>query len=136
MDEKLLFAEIERLFGGTEVLEICRLLAQSVLDLDRQAANHLTFQSFVNLAAADELDARILAAVNFLTTSKFSILEPHAVFVGEDGEEYDLPDDELHSALESGTLAHPETGQIVGNVSAHIAPYFSRRTHIIGRPSE
>lgn len=126
MSKDPIFDDISRNFGDTEIEEICARLAKAILSLEATASTHLTFQTFLSILGKIELDIAVVAAVNFLSSSKHSILESHALLIDEDGVEYELEDADFQIYLSDGVVIHPVTGEQVENASEQLAPFYSR----------
>lgn len=105
---------------------VCITLIEALLDLPISNTKFLTYTSFVNLAGKSTLDEEIIAAINFLSSSsRYSILEPHALYVDEEsGQEFDLDAITLSSFWTDNILVHPETGEVVEEPLSHLCPYF------------
>ncbi len=104
--------------------DVCLTLTKRLFCLSPSETKFLTFTSFMNLINTDSLDNELLAAVNFLSSSEFAILEPHGLFVDESGDEFQLSTEEFDLLLSSNELVHPNTGQLVSNPKGMVCPFF------------
>lgn len=87
----------------------------------------LTYTSLQKMSGRDEIDYLLIAAVNFLTSSTNAILKAHGHFVDDDGEDYQLSDEDFDHLLMTGELIHPKTGEEVVSPKDMVSPVFSLR---------
>ncbi len=69
---------------------------------------------------ADEDWAKLL---QYLTGAGIGVLEVRCYLI-YDGEEYILPNDDYLSALSTNLIAHPATGEEIGDARTHIFPWY------------
>ncbi len=84
----------------------------------------LTYNALSGLAGRDKVDTDMVSAINFLTSSRWALLEAHGQFVADDGSEFSLDDDDFQHLLATGELIHPATGDPVPDARTKVMPYF------------
>ena len=69
---------------------------------------------------------QLLPALNILCTIREPILSMHGYLLTENGQEH-LSEEEFHSLIVTGELAHPETGEPISRPLEHVCIYYSIR---------
>ena len=106
---------------GSVCLDIIDFLASKPVDQLR----FLTFMTLSQAAGRKTIDLEVVAAINLLTGSRLTVLEPHAMLVDEDDTEHELTTEEFAEARRTGLLIHPETGDPVPDFESHVIPFFT-----------
>ena len=133
MSEGGLKAAIVAVLGETsEAASICLELIKVLSQLEPSEGGFLTFTSFQNLLGRPMLDKSLIEAVQFLASTKCSVLTARGQLVDEDGNEFTLDDDDFDQVLLQGTVVHPHTGDLLDNAKDLVVPFFvlSRENHL------
>lgn len=110
--------------GKTTIANTCVQLVDALLTLSPNEGEFLTFTSLQKLLGHGKIDADLVQAVQFLTSSRFHLLSAHGQFVDDDGSEYTLEAHEFNQVLLDGTFVHPTTGNILKNARDMVIPFF------------
>ncbi|WP_299806635.1 hypothetical protein [Tardiphaga sp.] len=111
--------------------DICMRILDFVESTPQNELHFLTFTTLCRAAGRTNIDVELLAAINILTGSRLALLDAHAMFIDEDENEHELSPEEIAEARETGTLVHPETGEIVGDYERYLVPFFSPSKRLI-----
>lgn len=110
-------------WGNMPAVNICRAIlehAASKPTVDRLMLTYGDLYKLIGLRYdAEELQQAITILVN-----RFNALEMRMLFVDDHQKEFYLEDEEQSDFLETGELAHPESGQTVINPEDHVFPYY------------
>lgn len=115
--------ELKARWGG-EIGELCASILDFVASRPPDHLQMLTLRTLTHAAGKEKFDAKVLSAVTILSTSEFSFLDPHTLFIDDDDEQYEIPLTELAEARAAGSLVHPESGEIIRDFEEKIVPYF------------
>lgn len=96
-------------------------LLESIARMPSSERKMLTYRSLANAAGCPISDSGLHAAIAILSAS--DALDPRAMFVDSDGEEYDLNDEEFRQARD-GYFIHPHSGNPVTDYKDRIFVYF------------
>jgi hypothetical protein len=120
---------VAALLGETPAAGVCLELVDKLVGLQDDRGRMLTYTSMQKMVRRSTIDHPLIAAVNFLTSSKCAMLEAHGQFVDDDGEEYELEDADFQRLLLTGDLIHPHTGEDVRSPRDKVTPVFTLRSH-------
>jgi hypothetical protein len=95
---------------------------------NHQKSWHLTYASLkqvVNLKYNNKYnDEDILIAIQYLCGYRTHLLEIRFELIEDNEEIFDIPNEEIKRAEETGKLVHPETGEFVENYQNKVYMYF------------
>jgi len=111
--------------GTTQTAEYCLRLFDALLEINEEEGNFLTFSMLQRMADCYVINPKFIEAVQFLTSSTFSLLHAHGQFVDDNGAEYTLSDVEFDNVLLYGSLIHPRTGEQIEDARKDVIPFFS-----------
>lgn len=114
--------------GSTQTAAYCLKLIDALYEVDEAEGKFLTFTMLQKMVGCDEIDSKFVEAVQFLTSSTYSVLHAHGQFVDIDGSEFTLSDQEFNEVLLSGSLIHPRTGDEIKDARGDVIPFFSLNT--------
>ena len=117
--------DIEKASGNSPMTELYVSLAEKILNLPESETSFITFNTLLGLSEMSEIDKKLLAAANFLTSSTAAILNVHAQFTDHNGEKFKLDNDVFGNLLKNNLLTHPKTGEEIKNATEMVVPYFS-----------
>jgi hypothetical protein len=87
----------------------------------------LTLPFFYERLVDDEIRRRLPSALSILSTFEAAILEAHGYIDDPDDGQIHLDDDDFRDLINTGQLAHPETGQLINDPMRHVHLYYSVR---------
>lgn len=117
--------EYRRYWGDLAVGSVCLRIIDYVSKTPPHQLQFLTFRALSEIAGKDTVDYDLVAAANFLSSSRLAIFEAHAMLIDEDEREHELSPEEFAEAKNAGLLIHPETGDPVPDFESHIVPFFA-----------
>ena len=121
-------AQVAAVLGEGPAAGVCLQLVDKLAELPCDRGLLLTYTSIQKMVRRTEIDHPLIAAVSFLTSSKFAVLEAHGHFIDDDGEEFELEDADFHRLLTTGELIHPRTGEEVCRPRDKVTPTFALRS--------
>lgn len=92
--------------------------------LDDQELRMLTIPTLLQAAGRDEISQEFLAALAILAGSSVHVLDAKAFYSEEDDEEFHVDAAELATARHTGSLEHPDTGELIEDFESKLIPYF------------
>ncbi|MEO1432602.1 MAG: hypothetical protein AAFV71_26720 [Cyanobacteria bacterium J06633_8] len=103
--------------------QICIAILDYLVRSNSQHLSHLTYGSLRKVVgkAYEHLD--ILAAIQYLCGNRTHLLEPKFELI-DNGNYFDISDDEMIEARETGQLLHPETGKLIRDFEDKVFIYF------------
>ena len=125
MSVDVLVGHAFRSLGDTEVARTCALLIEKISHLSQKEGRFLTYRSLQKLAEHKSLEPSLVAAVQFLVSSEYPLLEPHGQLIDESGHEHTIDKAELFDVISGGELVHPVTGNLIENPLDAILPFFT-----------
>lgn len=103
-------------------------LALGIVDfmgnLDDQELRMLTIPMLLRASSHESVDPDFLTALAILAGSSVHVLDAKAILTDDRDEEFNLESDELAAARREGSLAHPESGELIEDFEAKLIPYF------------
>lgn len=127
METEELKVHVTAMLGESPAAGVCRQLVDQLAALQDDRGRMLTYTSMQKMIHRNKIDHPLISAVNFLTSSKYAILEAHGQFVDDDGEEFELSDIDFQRLLLIGELIHPRTGEQVHRPRDKVTPVFTLR---------
>lgn len=127
METDELKAQVVAVLGEGPAAGVCLQLVDKLAMLPCDRGLMLTYTSLQKILCRSEVDYSLIAAVSFLTSSKYAILAAHGHFVDDNGEEFELEDADFQRLLVTGELVHPRTGEEVGHPRDKVSPVFALR---------
>lgn len=116
--------DLGRLFSNSPAADCCVRIINFVVNHDEQLSRHLTYQHLGKILQVDPASDVLQTAISILC-SRFRALHYHMEFFDEKGEPVRLTDGELSHFLQTGALAHPQTGRPIDDPSGHLVPFVS-----------
>ncbi|PZD71055.1 hypothetical protein C1752_08258 [Acaryochloris thomasi RCC1774] len=123
VSKQLLISKIFRDWGDSPQSEICISILEYLIKNRNNVLSHITFGSLKNIAKNDFCAAEILEATQYLCGERVKLLEQKFELI-QDGENFDLSNDEVMTARKSGILIHPETGEEIHDFEDQVFIYF------------
>lgn len=115
--------EVARL--DPDIRQACLTITDVLSEIKIGDGYHLGLAFFAQ-RAPDVPKNQLLPALNILCTIREPILSMHGYLLTEDGQEH-LSEEEFHSLIVTGQLAHPETGEPIPDPFDHVCIYYSIR---------
>jgi alkylated DNA nucleotide flippase Atl1 len=110
-------------WGDAPAVKICHLILEFAASKPTEPRLMLTYGDIGKLTGfgyeAEELQQALAILV-----SRFRALEMRLVFIDEQEEVHYLEAEEQRDFLETGELAHPNSGRIVSNAKERTFPYY------------
>lgn len=113
------------------VLSTCIAVTDLLSKLKPGDGKHLGLPYFFERLPGEEYRNWLLPALSILCTSKGAILEMHGYLEDADLGQLHLSNEEFFEMLESGRLAHPESGDLVSDPLSHVRVFYSLRDDAI-----
>ena len=111
---------------------VCLAVVDRLSIIERGDGYHLGLPFFAKeIEPASQ--ALLLPALGILCTVPNPILSMHGYLDAEDGQHH-LSEEEFASLLETGVLAHPETGDLVPDPMDHVRIFYSIRDEARDEP--
>lgn len=111
--------------GQARIAQACVSICDFLGRTDLSLVEELSFLELKKIASAEDqlTDAEVALAIQYLTGVGIGVLGIRCYF--NDGEqEYLIPDNEYISALNTGLMAHPMTGEEIEDPSHYLFPWF------------
>lgn len=70
------------------------------------------------------IDQDLLTAITILVSSRWELLQPRAMLIEDDEQEFELGPADLSMARSEGVLPHPETGEAIADFERKLFPFF------------
>jgi hypothetical protein len=116
---------LERAQLDPEMREVCLALTDLLSRIDEGDGYHLGLPFFAkNLSASAH--PNLLPALSILSTMEAPILSMNGYLDAEDGQHH-LTKEEFEDLIESGKLAHPDTGDLIAQPLEHVRIFYSIR---------
>ena len=103
--------------------QICIAILDYLVRSNSQHLSHITYGSLQKVVGKAYDNQDILAAIQYLCGNRTHLLEPKFELI-ENGNYFDISDDEIIEARETGQLLDPETGQLIRNFEDKVFIYF------------
>lgn len=104
-------------------LQICIAILDYLVHSSSQHISHITYGSLRKVVGKAYDNRDLLAAIQYLCGDRTHLLEAKFEFI--DNENYfDISDDEMIEARETGQLLHPETGKLIRDFEDKVFIYF------------
>mgnify|MGYP001791485957 CR=1 FL=1 len=103
--------------------QICIAILDYLVRSNSQHLSHITYGSLRKVVGKAYDNQEILAAIQYLCGDRTHLLEPKFELIDND-DYFDISDDEMSKARETGQLLHPETGKLIGDFEDKVFIYF------------
>ncbi len=130
MNRDAALAKIRTVWGERSVTEQC--FVQLVSRLKPEGVNYLPLHTLLRILSEAGIEAaEARECLMWLSSSALGILRLEYEVMPEGASEFLLRPTQLHAAIASGHLAHPETGKAVEEFSKYTFPVFSASSSFI-----
>ena len=92
--------------------------------LDDQELRMLTIPRLLEAVGRSQVNQEFLAALAILVSSTVHALDAKAFLFEKEGLEVHVDAQELATARRTGSLEHPETGELIEDFESRLIPYF------------
>ena len=103
--------------------QICIAILDYLVRSNSQHLSHITYGSLRKVVGKAYDNQDILAAIQYLCGDRTHLLEAKFELI-DNGNYFDISDDEMSKARETGQLLHPETGKLIGDFEDKVFIYF------------
>lgn len=135
-DPNFFIKRIRDRWGGDPAEALCLAILQYMLGQPSQKLSMLTFADFISIAGRENVDGELMRAISILVSS-VDALDTRYMFIDDDGEEFELDDEEIAEARKTGLFVHPETGRPVDEYERKLFPFFTpSRAFLQGRGAD
>ncbi len=104
--------------------ELSIRLLDFVVHLPEPETRLMTMPMLARGVGLSRVDQDLLTAITILVSSRLELLQPRAMLIEDDEQEFEVEPGELSAARAEGALAHPETGEPVRNFEDKLYPFF------------
>ena len=103
--------------------QICVAILDYLVRNNVQNLSHITYGSLRKVVGTAYDNQDLLSAIQYLCGERTHLLKVKFEFI-DNGNYYDISDDEMIEARETGQLLHPETGKLIPNFEDKVFIYF------------
>lgn len=103
--------------------QICIAILDYLVHNNSQKISHITYGSLRKVVGKAYDNQDMLAAIQYLCGDRTHLLETKFELI-DHGNYFDISDDEIIEARETGQLLHPETGELIGDFEDNVFMYF------------
>lgn len=114
---------IAKRWGKDPAVQICCAILDYVVSKPQETSVMLTYGDFGKLTGSTYDQEELQRAIAILV-SRFRALDMRLVFFDEDDEPHYLDEEEQSDFIETGELAHPDSGDLVPDAKERIFPYY------------
>lgn len=114
-----------KLEGGLRIA--CLAVTDLLESLSSRNGEFLTLPFFYEHLDDNEIRRLLPSALSILSTFEAAILEAHGYIDDPNAGQIHLDDDDFRDLINTGHLAHPETGQLISDPMRHVHLYYSIR---------
>ncbi|KAF5032100.1 hypothetical protein DSECCO2_620840 [anaerobic digester metagenome] len=125
--------DIEKIFDSSFQAKYCQMILDYIVTNSCAVGMEFTYLSFSRILELHVISSELIEAVNFLSGSKWKVLDVHFSFIDEDDKDYEISKGEVREALITGVFIHPLTGSIVKDSLKNIIAYFTPSTEFISK---
>ncbi len=105
----------------------CLAVTELLEGLSSGNGEFLTLPFFYESLGDAEVRQRLPSALSILSTFEAAILEAHGYIDDPNNGQIHLEDSEFRDLINTGKLAHPETGELIPDPMRHVHLYYSLR---------
>jgi len=103
--------------------QICIAILDYLVRSNSQHLSHITYGSLRKVVGKAYDNPDLLAAIQYLCGDRTHLLQAKFELI-DNGNYFDISDDEMIEARETGQLLHPETGKLIRNFEDKVFIYF------------
>jgi hypothetical protein len=111
-------------WGESPQSEICIAVLNYLLSVPVHTLQHITYGSLRIVVGSQYSNQDMLKAIQYLCGDCINLLEAKFELIENDNDIFELSNDEVSLAKETGKLFHPETGELVSNFKEKVFMYF------------
>ena len=105
-------------------------ILEYLLNTNESIYSYIRYGSFHKIIGNEYDDSTILIAVQYLCGERTNLLNANFEIIDDDENCFEITDDDLHLARETGQLFHPENGELIHNFEEKVYIYF-QPTHLV-----
>jgi hypothetical protein len=103
--------------------QICIAILDYLVRSNSQKISHITYGSLRKVVGKTYDNRDMLAAIQYLCGDRTPLLEAKFELI-DNGNYFDISDDEIIEARKTGQLLHPETGKLINDFEDNVFMYF------------
>jgi hypothetical protein len=104
--------------------ELSIRLLDFVVHLPEGETRLLTMPMLARGIGLNRVDPDLLTAITILVSSRLELLQPRAMLIEDDEQEFEVGPSELSAARAEGALVHPESGELIPDFEDKLYPFF------------